>query len=174
MPLPLGHSAIGFATHYLISKNTNSLNHWKLAIFIIILSNLPDIDVLFGALIMGFAASKSSRLWSQIPVINFKICFFLILSHVLADYFLTNSPVSSFWPLEVSWSTGNVGWGQVLHTVFFNAIEDAGILITCTSVIMAIIILKRFYFSRKAKLIALTVSSSQTLQEGRHTSIQDN
>jgi inner membrane protein len=129
MPLPLGHLAIGFATHCLISKNTDSVNQWKLAIFIIILSNLPDIDVLFGlilqsngstfhrgpthsilfALIMGFAASKSSRLWSQIPVISFKICFFLILSHVVSDYFLTNSPVSSFWPLEVSWSTGNVG-----------------------------------------------------------------
>jgi hypothetical protein len=49
---------------------------------------------------------------------------------------------------------------------FFNTMEDAGIFITCTSVIMAIIILRRFYFSRKAKLIALTVSSSQTLQEG--------
>ena len=194
MPLPLGHSAIGFATHCLISKNTNSWNQWKLAVFIIILSNLPDIDVLFGlifqsngsvfhrgpthsilfALIMGFAASKSSRLWSQIPVISFKICFFLILSHVVADYFLTNSPVSSFWPFEVSWSTGNSGWVQVLHTVIFNAMEDAGILITCTSIIMVLLILRRFYFSRKAKLIALTVSSSQTRQEGRHQSIQDN
>jgi membrane-bound metal-dependent hydrolase YbcI (DUF457 family) len=194
MPLPLGHSAIGFATHCLISKNTSSFNQWKLAIFIIILSNLPDIDVLFGlilqsngsafhrgpthsilfALIIGFAASKSSRLWSQIPVISFKICFFLILSHVVADYFLTNSPVSSFWPFEVSWSTGNFGWIQVLHTVFFNAMEDAGIVITCSIVILAIMILRRFYFPKKAKLIALTFSSSQTHQEGRHQSIQDN
>jgi membrane-bound metal-dependent hydrolase YbcI (DUF457 family) len=194
MPLPLGHSAIGFATHCLISKNTTSVNRWKLAIFIIILSNLPDIDVLFGlilqgngsafhrgpthsilfALIMGFAVSKFSKLCSQIPVISFKICFFLILSHVVADYFLTNSPVSSFWPLDVSWSTGNYGWIQVLHTVFFNAMEDAGIVIICSIVILVIMILRRLYFSSKAKLMALTVWSSQTLQERRHQSIQDN
>jgi membrane-bound metal-dependent hydrolase YbcI (DUF457 family) len=194
MPLPLGYSAIGFATHCLISKNTSTFNQWKLAIFIIILSNLPDIDVLFGlilqsngsafhrgpthsilfALTMGLAASKFSRLWSQIPVISFKICFFLILSHVVADYFLTNSPVSSFWPLEVSWSTGNFGWSQVLHTVFFNAMEDDGIVLICTIFIMAVMILRRFYFSSKAKLIALTVWSSQSHQERRHQSIQDN
>jgi hypothetical protein len=123
---------------------------------------------------MGFAASRSSSIWSQIPVINFKICFFLILSHVVADYFLTNSPVSFFWPFEVSWSTGNFGWSQILHTVFFNAMEDAGIVITCTIVILAIMILRRFYFSSKAKSIALTVGSSQTLQEQRHKSIQNN
>jgi membrane-bound metal-dependent hydrolase YbcI (DUF457 family) len=193
MPLPLGHSAIGFATHCLVSKNTSSFNQWKLAIFIIILSNLPDIDVLFGlilqsngsafhrgpthsilfALILGFAAHKFSRLWSQIPLISFKICFFLILSHVVADYFLTNSAVSFFWPFEVSWSTGNFGWGQVLHTVFFNAMEDAGIVIICTIVTLAIMILRRFYFSSKAKLIALTVWGSQSHQERRHQSIQD-
>ena len=194
MPLPLGHSAIGFATHCLISKNKSSFNQWKLAIFIIILSNLPDIDVLFGlilqgngsafhrgpthsilfALIMGFAASKFTRLWSQIPAISFKICFFLILSHVVADYFLTNSAVSSFWPFEVSWSTGNSGWVQVLHTVFFNAMEDAGIVITCSIVILAIMILRRSYISSKAKLMALTVWGSQTLQEQNNQSIQDN
>jgi membrane-bound metal-dependent hydrolase YbcI (DUF457 family) len=76
--LPLGHSAIGFTTYCLISKSTSSFNQWKLAVFIIILSNLPDMDVLFGlilqnngsaihrgpthsilfAFIMGFAAPK--------------------------------------------------------------------------------------------------------------------
>ena len=89
MPLPLGHSAIGIATHSLISKEKNGLNRWQVAILIIILSNLPDIDVIFGlilqsngsafhrgpthsilfALIMGFIAAKCSRLWPNMPTL---------------------------------------------------------------------------------------------------------
>jgi membrane-bound metal-dependent hydrolase YbcI (DUF457 family) len=190
MPLPLGHSAIGFATHCLISKNTSSFNQWKSAIFIIILSNLPDIDVLFGlilqsngsafhrgpthsilfALIMGFAASQSSKLWSHIPVVNFQTCFTLILSHVVADYFLTSSPVSFFWPLEVSWSTGNSEWSQVLHSVFFDAIEDTGILLICICVIMMVMTLRRLHFFRKTKLSALTIAHGPALKQSKHQS----
>ena len=188
MPLPLGHSAIGFATHSLISNDKGCFNKWKTATFIVILSNLPDIDVLFGlflqnnasafhrgpthsilfALIMGFIASKSSKLWSQIPRTSFKTGFMLILSHVVADCFLTNSPVSFYWPFEVSWSTGNSGWGDVLHTVVFDAIEDTGILLICTCIIMLVMIFRRLYNLRKTKLAALTVLRGQTLEKSKH------
>ena len=188
MPLPLGHSAIGFATHSLISNENNCFNKWQVAIFIIILSNLPDIDVLFGlilqnngsiyhrgpthsilfALIMGFLTSKSSKLWPQIPTLSFKTCFVLILSHVLADYFLTSSPVSINWPIEVSWSTGNSGWSHVFHTVFFDAAQDSGILLVCIGIIMLAMIARRFYFLQKTKLIALTIFRGQTRNERKH------
>ena len=89
MPLPIGHSAIGFATHSLISNDKANFNKWHMAIFIILFSNLPDMDVLFGlilqnngsafhrgpthsilfAFIMGYIASKSSKIWSYIPVV---------------------------------------------------------------------------------------------------------
>jgi len=105
MPLPIGHSAIGFATHSLISNDKANFNKWHMAIFIIIFSNLPDIDVLFGlilqnngsafhrgpthsilfALIMGYVASKSSKIRSYIPMVSFKTCFMLILSHLVAQ-----------------------------------------------------------------------------------------
>lgn len=167
MPLPLGHSAIGFAVHSIISNDKGSFNKWKVATFIVIISNLPDIDILFGlmlqnngsafhrgpthsilfALIMGFLASKSRKLWSKIPKINFKTCFMFILSHVLADYFLTNSPVSFYWPIEVSWSTGNSGWSHVFHTVLFDAVEDIGILFVCTLIIMSVIVFRRLPYS---------------------------
>ena len=139
MPLPIGHSAIGFATHSLFTNTKANINKWHMAIFIVMLSNLPDIDVLVGlilqnngsafhrgpthsilfALIMGYVASKSSKFWSYIPMVSFKTCFMLILSHVVVDYFLTSSPVSFWWPFEVSFSTGNSGWSHVFHTVFF-------------------------------------------------------
>lgn len=193
MPLPLGHSAIGFATHSLISNDKGCFNKWQLAIFIVILSNLPDIDVLLGlilqnngsafhrgpthsilfALIMRFIASKSSKLWSHIPVISFKTCFMLILSHVAADNFLTNSPVSFYWPFEVSCSTGNIGWNQVIHTVFFDAVKDTGILLICICIITLVMIIRRFNFLRKTKLSALTILHGPSLEESKHRSIDN-
>jgi membrane-bound metal-dependent hydrolase YbcI (DUF457 family) len=172
MPLPLGHAAIGFATHSLISNDKGYFNKWQVAIFIVILSNLPDIDVLLGlilqnngsafhrgpthsilfALIMGLIASQTSKLWSHIPTISFKTSFLLILSHVVADYYLTNSPVSFYWPFEVSWATGNSGWSQIFHTVFIDAAEDTAILLICTCIIILVMIFRRFYFLRKTKL----------------------
>jgi membrane-bound metal-dependent hydrolase YbcI (DUF457 family) len=189
MPLPLGHSAIGFAAHSLISnKNKNNfLDKWKIAIFIVILSNLPDIDVLFGliiqnngnafhrgpthsilfALVMAFFASKSYRLWSHIPRIDFKTGFMLIFSHVAADYFLTDGPVSFYWPFEVVWSTGNSSWTNILHTVFFEAVQDTWILLICTSIIMLIMIVRRRHILRRTKPIAFAIWRDQASEEGK-------
>ena len=99
MPLPLGHAAIGFAVNDFCS-NESVPNRLTLALFIVILANLPDIDFLFGlllqgngnayhrgpthsllfALLFGFVASNAWRLWSRIPRINFKNGFFLVFS----------------------------------------------------------------------------------------------
>ncbi|MGD2015266.1 MAG: metal-dependent hydrolase [Desulfobacterales bacterium] len=172
MPLPIGHAAIGFATHSLISNGKVKSNKWLMALFIIILSNLPDIDVIFGlvlqgngsayhrgpthsilfALIMGYVASKSSKIWSYISTVSFKTCFMLILSHVVADYFLTSAPVSLCWPFEVGYSTGNSGWSQLFHTVLFEATQDAGILFVCTFIIIFVMIFRRLPLSRLNKL----------------------
>ena len=185
MPLPLGHSAIGFATHSLISKEKNGLNKWQVAILIIILSNLPDIDVLFGlilqsngsafhrgpthsilfALIMGFIASKFSKLWSNLPTLSFKACFMLIFSHVIADYFLSDSAVSFCWPFEVNWSTGTSGWSQVIHTVFYDTVEDSEILLICTCIIMFVTIAKRINLVEKMKFLPLPVLRRQASED---------
>ena len=172
MPLPIGHAAIGFATHSLISNGKVKFNKWLMAVFIIILSNLPDIDVILGlilqgngsafhrgpthsilfALIMGYVASKSSKIWPYISTVRFKTCFMLILSHVVADYFLTSSPVSLFWPFEVGYSVGNSGWSQIFHTVLFEAAQDAGILFFCMFTIIFVMIFRRLHLSRLNKL----------------------
>ena len=192
MPLPLGHSAIGFATHSVISNNKGRYNKWLVAGFIVVLSNLPDIDVLFGlflqnngsafhrgpthsilfALIMGFVASQSWKIWSQIPRMSFKTCFLLIFSHVVADYFLTDAPVSFYWPFEVSWTIGNSGWGNVLHMVFFEAVEDAGILVVCTGIIMLATVFRRSHFLRKTRLSVLTILRGQTFKHGKRRSLE--
>jgi inner membrane protein len=47
MPLPLGHLAIGLAAHEL-GSDRSAFGRWKLFAAILALSNLPDIDVVFG------------------------------------------------------------------------------------------------------------------------------
>lgn len=155
MPLPLGHTAIAWATY-----ETAVAAHFQEArpprcvsvapiIFATFLANLPDFDVLFGllaygngaaihrgpthgllfALLAGYLASNLWRLWRPIPRFGFGLCFFLIFSHVAADMLLTDTPVSLFWPMEIYFSSGHSGWGQVLHMVLFRSLQDAGIVI---------------------------------------------
>ena len=162
MPLPMGHTAIGLATYELSKNNNSKTNCLKLIIFLTILANLPDFDVIFGllikcnanafhrgpthslifALIMGFLASRAWKLSSQIPRIRFGVCFLIILSHILADFFFTSLPVSFFWPIEVSWSSGYSGWGDVLSLVFFKGFQDAGIIIGSAISIILIRLIK--------------------------------
>ena len=149
MPLPMGHTAIGLATYELSTNNNSALSRLKIIIFLTILANLPDFDVIVGllikwngnafhrgpthslifALIMGFLASRAWKFSSQIPRMKFGICFLIIFSHILADFFFTSSPVSFFWPFEVSWSPGYSGWGDVLTSIFFQGFQDVGIII---------------------------------------------
>jgi hypothetical protein len=156
MPLPLAHAAVGLTIHDLYSKNNSPLRCWKTAVFVAILANLPDIDVVIGllfqgngnafhrgpthslmfALFMGLLASNAWRLCSQIPRIGFKNCSLLILSHVIADFFFTTSPVSLLWPLEVNWTAGSSGWGDVMNSVLLQPFHDAGIIIGCGVVII--------------------------------------
>ncbi len=151
MPLPIGHTAIGIITHDLMSKNQTSFSKWKTLLFIIVLSNLPDIDVLIGLIFqdngsafhrgpthsilfsvgMAFIASNGWKLWNQIPKLNFGICFSLILSHVIGDFFFTKAPVSFFWPFEVNYINEFCGWTDVIDTVLFKAFQDAGIILVC-------------------------------------------
>ena len=187
MPLHLGNSAIGFATHSIISKENNSFKKWQIAILIIVLSNMPDIDVLFGlilqsngsafhrgpthsilfAFIIGFIVSKSSKIWPNVPTLNFKTCFMLVISHVIADYFLTDSAVSFYWPFEVSWSTGTSDWSQVLHTVIYDTVNDSEILLICTCIIIIVTITKKTDFMGKLKFLPLTVSRRQSREDSK-------
>jgi membrane-bound metal-dependent hydrolase YbcI (DUF457 family) len=151
MPLPLGHTAVGLAVQDICFKDHSATNRWPYVLFIAILANLPDIDVLIGllfqgngnayhrgpthslafAFLMGFLASNAWKLWRHIPKMNFLACFMIILSHVGADFLLTSSSVSFFWPLEVHWVAGFKGWGDVISQVFLGAFRDVGIIITC-------------------------------------------
>jgi hypothetical protein len=50
MPLPLCHAAIGLTTYNLCSKSKSAFNDWKVVVFVAVLANLPDIDVVIGLL----------------------------------------------------------------------------------------------------------------------------
>jgi hypothetical protein len=123
---------------------------------------------------MGYIASKSSKIWSYIPVISFKSCFMIIFSHVLADYFLTSSPVSLSWPFEVRFSSGNSGWSHVFHTVLFDAAQDTGILFVCTFIIILVLIVRRLDFFRKIKSSVFSILRGQALEESKYRSVDKN
>jgi membrane-bound metal-dependent hydrolase YbcI (DUF457 family) len=157
MPLPVGHAAIGLATHEVTTGNGTALARWKTLLVIFLLANLPDIDVLVGllchnngsifhrgpthsllfALLSGWGASMAWRISPKIPRLGFGICFFLVFSHVLSDLLLTTAPVSLLWPFEVNWSIGQRGWGDIFGAVFLKAFQDIGIIVACGLVILA-------------------------------------
>jgi len=170
MPLPLGHAVIGLTIQDLSTKSDSIFRCWKSALFVTILANLPDIDVLMGlfscgngnafhrgpthslifTFFMGYLASRAWKLWSKIPRISFQTCSFVILSHVVADSIFTSSPVSFFWPFELNWSFGYAGWGDVVSTVFLEAFRDAGIILGCVVVLLINGFLRGYYRSFKA------------------------
>ncbi|MGD8835393.1 MAG: metal-dependent hydrolase [Desulfobacteraceae bacterium] len=164
MPLPLGHTAIGWAAY----KTTNikpslyeqhpSRSRIVQFAFVTLLANLPDLDILFGliffgngsavhrgpthsllfALLAGYLASNLYRLWHQIPRFSFGLCFILIFSHVGADMLLTATPVSLLWPLDLYFSPGHNSWGQIMHMVLFQSIQDVGIVVVCIAYVVSI------------------------------------
>jgi hypothetical protein len=152
----MGQAAIGFTTYSLCNGNEPGWSRWKLLLGILILSNLPDVDVALGIVFLGNgnALHRSSthslisafpgglcaygvcRVWSRLPGLSFRTCFSLILLHLVADTLLTSSPISLFWPMAVSWTTGHSGLGEVLKLVLFGNDQDGKILIGCASLVL--------------------------------------
>lgn len=168
MPLPLGHLAIGLATHEL-SSDQSAFGRWKLFAAILVLANLPDIDVIFGLLIewngsafhrgpthsllfalaAGCLASRASDRWTWLPRLGFWSCFALILSHVAADALLSTSAVSFFWPLETNWSLGHRSWNDVFGMILQGHAQDAWIILGSAATIMAHRMVRALYAGRR-------------------------
>ena len=158
MPLPLGHTAIGLATYEISNTRTSGWGRLGTLAFITVLSNLPDIDVLFGLVLTGngdafhrgpthsllfsavaaLLASHAWRCWSRIPRISFVSAFAIVVSHVVADFLFTTAPVSFLWPLETHWSNGVAGWSDVLSSIVFQGFQDAGLMAACAIFIILV------------------------------------
>lgn len=149
MPFPIGHTAIGLAAYETVNSNESNGQRWARILFVTVLANLPDLDILVGlllngngaayhrgpthsflfALLCGYLASHLWRLRPGIPRLGFGLCSLLIFSHVATDMLLTATPVSLFWPLEINWCQGHSSWLQVFDMVLFQSIRDGGIVI---------------------------------------------
>ena len=163
MSLPLGHAALGL-TAYDLTTNTGEVSvfrQWKVLAVVVILSNLPDIDILLGLLYSGngvlfhrgsthsllFACffgilySICAREWKTLPPLGFSYSFLLIGTHLFADYAFTDAPISLFWPFELSMTTGFQGWEDVVHSIIFQTTNDITIIMLCATVV----ILKRIF-----------------------------
>jgi membrane-bound metal-dependent hydrolase YbcI (DUF457 family) len=144
MPLPLGHTAIGWAAFESAHKAGGCGSRIATFLYVAVLANLPDLDILFGllvngngssfhrgpthsllfALLAGYLASQASRMWSRIPQLGFGLCVLLVFSHVAADMLLTASPVSLLWPFEIYWAADRSGWGGVIRLALLQSVQD--------------------------------------------------
>jgi hypothetical protein len=177
MPLPLGHAAIGLVTCE-ICKTPSGANpfKWKTVpslLLVIVLANLPDIDIILGllidgngyayhrgpthsllfALMMGYAVHHILRLSDKLPQVSFGSCFLIIGSHLVADCIFTSSPVSFFWPLEVHWIGGQEEWGDIFSTVFLKEYQDLDILAGSVITIVAIKWIRKYIYKTKHRLL---------------------
>lgn len=169
MPLPLGHAAIGLTVCDLFCKNYSIADLKKSFLFILILANLPDLDVVLGlfvqgngnifhhgpthsilfALVGGVIAANTRKLWARIPKLSAISCFLIILSHTLADVILGDSTVALFWPFESYYSDGHRGWEDVMELVIFGSFQEVKIIASSISIIIIHHFLRRKLSSKK-------------------------
>jgi hypothetical protein len=156
MSLPLGHMAVGLTAFDVTSGRISVFRDWRLAVFAILLANLPDIDILFGLLLTGngaffhrgpthsllfagaagLAAANCWRLRLNIPKVTFARSFLLVSSHVVADLLFTSTPVSLLWPYELYVSSGFHDWHQVIHSFLANVLDDLDIIMACLAIVL--------------------------------------
>jgi LexA-binding, inner membrane-associated putative hydrolase len=158
MSLPLGHAAFALAAYDLTTNadQVSAFRQWKVLAVIVILSNLPDIDILLGLLYSGngelfhrgpthsllfacFIAAfyvLGARKWKILPPLEFSYAFLLIGTHLFADYVFTDAPVSLFWPFELSLTPGFQGWGDVVHSIIFHTSNDITLILLCATVVI--------------------------------------
>ena len=186
MPAPLGHATIGLATYAFSCKNQSILSSWKVLVYVVILANLPDLDILVGliahgngnvfhrgpshsflfALTMGLVACSAWRWWSAIPRVDFLWCFLIILSHVLADATFTITPVSLWWPLEVNWIAGYCGLNDVFDSLVRGVYLDVAVTFG-SGTILLINRLFRYRVLLFRRPVRVTASSATNLLEPR-------
>jgi len=155
MSLPLGHLAIGMTAYDFCSDNVSVFRHWRTAALVAVLANLPDIDMIFGlilqgngsafhrgpthsivfALLMSLLAANGWKLLPRLPKIGFSLCFIIVLSHLLADFFFSGGQVSFFWPLAVGYSDGYQNLGNVVYAAL-QVYEDLGIIMGCSTLVI--------------------------------------
>lgn len=139
MPLPVGHSLLGYATYDAFTGEERRTT-WRSLLLIVVVANLPDIDFLPGFLMgepnrfhrhylshsLGAAIVVGALLATFFYVRRnqkFASCFLLFFavyfSHVALDYFGVDktSPlgVPMFWPLTSSHFMAPIGLFMSVH-----------------------------------------------------------
>ncbi len=135
MASPIGHSLCGYAIHSAIKKKIN----WKELIGFIVITNLADIDYLFGFLIgepnkyhhqfahsffisliiaVCFAVYYKFKRCQQ-TLKNFGIVFLLYGSHIIVDYFTRDTSPSYgeqiLWPFSKDYFISSISIFRDIH-----------------------------------------------------------
>ena len=119
MPLAPAHMAVGLLTESAIEKpKTTTL---KRLFILFLLVNSPDVDIVISWLATGsyytyhrtfahsilFAVitavlfSNLFRLFPSFPKLGYKWCYWVVISHLLADYLFSPWETAFLWPLPI-------------------------------------------------------------------------
>ncbi|MBW2107187.1 MAG: metal-dependent hydrolase [Deltaproteobacteria bacterium] len=162
MPLPLGHATLGLVAYEATRDKTSAPRWWVVGFTVAVLANLPDIDVVIGlickangwafhrgpthslafSLICGLAASWACRTLPGLPRLHLRTCILIIQSHIIADL-VQGGPVSVFWPFQLQWAGGHIGWSGVLGSVVFEVFNDFKLIIAAGLVAVSIRIIRQ-------------------------------
>jgi membrane-bound metal-dependent hydrolase YbcI (DUF457 family) len=173
MPFPLGHTAIGLAAYETLESTDQRRSRWGTLLFITLLANLPDLDVVLGlllqgngslfhrgpshsllfAILAGYAAARLGRVWGRIPRLGFPLCFSIVFSHVAADMLFTTTPVSLLWPFQLYWSTGISSWETVVQAVFYQGIQDGGIILSCALYLCTLRLMRAVFKGQRVRSV---------------------
>lgn len=142
MPLPLEHTVIGLAVYGMCSKKIKKIFSFPRIIFIAVLSNFPDIDVLLGLILRGdpriyhrffthgiifaliagfFFYLFSEKLKLEIDLFS---CLLISLSHIVADFSFYLFNCFDYMHSIASWLSEDCiifnykSWGDVIKLCF--------------------------------------------------------
>lgn len=164
MSYPLGHAVVGYAVCKLsFPTGSNNLNFKDYA-WLVILSSLPDFDVVPGILFYGngsafhrgashslffvlIASVIASRLWKpgkvEDPLKVFIVAFLLLLSHLLVDL-ADSSLISLWWPLQSPYESSSFkSLSTVAKELVTAGFREVSICLACVSVLAV----KRYFKS---------------------------
>jgi inner membrane protein len=176
MPSSVGHSLLGFSIYLIFNKKINLRQNWKIILLYIFCANIPDLDLLPGALkgdinkyhhgithTLGFSIflalivalvlkiKKSNKI-----LFPFLLTFLLPFSHIALDLFAqdTRSPygVMLLWPFTNQYFVSFPLFLQILRgPSWLSIFNSANVGALLRELIIFLPIIGILYFFRKSK-----------------------
>jgi inner membrane protein len=176
MPSPIGHSLLGFSIYFIFNRKARLRQDWKKILLYIFCANIPDLDLLPGALqgdinkyhhgvthTLGFSiflalivAAILKIKKSEKILFPFLLTFLLLFSHVVLDLFAQDTAppygVMLLWPFTSQYFISFPLFLQISRgSSWISIFNSANVGALLRELIIFLPIIGVFYFFRKSK-----------------------